>query len=159
MSNLFVFKLTENRDQFTLDDPSESSTYNQPYDYMSIMHYDANAFSANGQQTMIAKQPQYTEIMGTGQDLTITDIRKINLLYKCAAGNNAGIVQPTVNPFMPTQGQGGWGWVQTVKPIVNVINPYQPAVVQPIWPFSNNNQVTNVQQSNIASQSLTRANL
>lgn len=35
--------------------PSEVTTFNVPYNYRSIMHYDSGAFSSNGQPTMISK--------------------------------------------------------------------------------------------------------
>ncbi|CAB3384142.1 Hypothetical predicted protein [Cloeon dipterum] len=59
---------------------------NVPYDYNSITHYSPKAFSANGKDTMIAKDPNIK--LGPGKTLTELDIRKINLMYEDAKDND-----------------------------------------------------------------------
>lgn len=57
-------------DQFGKVDLSESSYYGQMYDYFSIMHYDSLAFSKNGLETMIAKRPEMTAVIGSAIDFS-----------------------------------------------------------------------------------------
>ncbi|CAF0910020.1 unnamed protein product [Didymodactylos carnosus] len=62
----------------------ESSTLNQPYDLGSIMHYKWNAFSKNGQPTLLptsATVPK--EIMGAAKEMITLDIRKVKQYYNC----------------------------------------------------------------------------
>ena len=58
----------------------------EQYDYASIMHYNLNAFSKNGQDTMtVINQPdqiQHNNI-GLGQTFSASDIRQIQKMYKC----------------------------------------------------------------------------
>ncbi|XP_050521742.1 zinc metalloproteinase nas-13-like [Daktulosphaira vitifoliae] len=51
------------------------------YDYRSVMHYSANAFSRNGQPTIDAKTRGV--IMGQREGLSRKDIQKIQKMYKC----------------------------------------------------------------------------
>lgn len=53
------------------------------YDYFSIMHYDSLAFSKNGLETMIAKRPEMTAVIGSAIDFSPIDILKMNLMYQC----------------------------------------------------------------------------
>jgi hypothetical protein len=55
------------------------------YDYASIMHYDAYAFSINGQPT-IKRKNGATDLIGNRNYISGTDIEAINLLYdsKCS---------------------------------------------------------------------------
>lgn len=40
---------------FAKDSPKYFTTFDVPYNYRSIMHYDGRAFSKNGQSTIVAK--------------------------------------------------------------------------------------------------------
>lgn len=80
------------------------------YDFFSIMHYDAFAFTSNGQPTITRLNGGID--LGQGNDPTIGDVRAINYLYatKC---NNCGIAQsggnstdPVFHIEFPTN--GGW---------------------------------------------------
>ena len=66
-------------------DLSESSYYGQGYDYYSselslllliiplsfpVMHYDSLAFSKNGFETMVAKRPEMTSVIGAAIDFS-----------------------------------------------------------------------------------------
>ncbi|GMT26259.1 hypothetical protein PFISCL1PPCAC_17556, partial [Pristionchus fissidentatus] len=83
-------------DQFGKVDLSESSYYGQVYDYHSVMHYDSLAFSKNGFETMVAKRPEMTKVIGSAIDFSPTDILKINLMYGCTEQLAAsGVVSPT----------------------------------------------------------------
>ena len=51
------------------------------YDYASIMHYSKDAFSANNQDTIVAKDP--TIPFGDAEELSPLDIAKAKVLYNC----------------------------------------------------------------------------
>ena len=51
------------------------------YDYASIMHYSKDAFTANGQDTIRARDP--TIPFGDAGELSPLDIVKANTLYSC----------------------------------------------------------------------------
>ncbi|XP_060842153.1 zinc metalloproteinase nas-13-like [Rhopalosiphum padi] len=51
------------------------------YDYRSVMHYSANAFSKNGQATIDPKTQGVT--MGQREGLSRKDIQKIQKMYNC----------------------------------------------------------------------------
>ncbi|KAH7731008.1 astacin protease precursor [Aphelenchoides avenae] len=70
-------------DQFGRVDLTESSYYEQPYDYHSIMHYDSMAFSKNGRETLVAKHPGMTAIIGSAVDFSPVDMVKIRKMYQC----------------------------------------------------------------------------
>ncbi|CAD5227063.1 unnamed protein product [Bursaphelenchus xylophilus] len=70
-------------DQFGRVDLTESSYYGQVYDYRSIMHYDSMAFTKNGKETLVAKQPGMTKVIGIAQDFSPTDLLKIKKMYMC----------------------------------------------------------------------------
>ncbi len=55
------------------------------YDYLSIMHYDAYAFSINGQPT-IKRKNGATDLIGNRNYISGTDIEAINLLYDSKCG-------------------------------------------------------------------------
>ncbi len=74
-------------DQF---EPERGTFVHGPYDYESIMHYDAFAFSANGQPTIIATDPAYQDVIGNRNELSEGDIAALAFLYGPAifASNN-----------------------------------------------------------------------
>ena len=51
------------------------------YDYKSVMHYGAKAFSKNGLPTIVARQRSIKTFGNT--NLSILDIQQVNLLYRC----------------------------------------------------------------------------
>lgn len=53
------------------------------YDYYSIMHYRATAFSKNGKPTIVTKKAG-GERIGQRDGLSGTDIDKINKMYNCS---------------------------------------------------------------------------
>lgn len=52
-----IFIGTENN--FEKASPATTTAFGVGYDYGSVMHYSANAFSRNGQPTIIAKVSQF----------------------------------------------------------------------------------------------------
>ena len=61
--------------------PGSTKLLGYGYDYASIMHYSADAFSANGQDTIVAKDS--TIPFGDAEELSPLDIAKANALYNC----------------------------------------------------------------------------
>ncbi|VDM78839.1 unnamed protein product [Strongylus vulgaris] len=70
------------RNQFEKVLPLKATTYNMPYDYKSIMHYDATAFTKNGDITMETLNPEFQDIIGESKDAT-SDYRKVCEIYSC----------------------------------------------------------------------------
>ncbi|CAF1088276.1 unnamed protein product [Didymodactylos carnosus] len=55
-----------------------------PYDIRSIMHYDWQTFSKNGQATLSPKDPNVPkEVMGSARELTYWDVQKVKNYYQC----------------------------------------------------------------------------
>lgn len=59
------------------------------YDYGSVMHYNLNAFSSNGQQTM-ATLKQTNAKVGQREAFSRSDIQKLNNMYKCGGATASG---------------------------------------------------------------------
>ena len=47
------------------------------------MHYDSMAFSRNGLETLVAKHPSMTPMLGTALDFSAIDLSKIERMYQC----------------------------------------------------------------------------
>ncbi|VDM72859.1 unnamed protein product [Strongylus vulgaris] len=61
--------------------PSEVTTYNVPYDYRSVMHYGARAFTKNGKITIETLDPKFQDIIGKSEGATPSDYRKVCEIY------------------------------------------------------------------------------
>ncbi|XP_074648504.1 astacin-like metalloprotease toxin 1 [Tubulanus polymorphus] len=78
--------ITINRDNiypnkwFNFELWTSTSTQGMPYNYRSLMHYNAYAFSKNGKPTMTSKPAG--EVLGPGV-LQPMDVERIRMLYKC----------------------------------------------------------------------------
>lgn len=55
--------------------------YQVPYDYGSVMHYSATAFSVNGEDTIVAKDVEAGKAMGQRAGMSDYDITRINNMY------------------------------------------------------------------------------
>lgn len=75
---------TEDKGNFKKLSPSSSSTFNAPYDYISVMHYSKHAFSKNSGNTIDTKLPQYQDKIGQRMEMSPTDVYKLNHLYNCS---------------------------------------------------------------------------
>jgi len=53
------------------------------YDYWSVMHYGAYAFSGNGKMTIVPHDERYVDVIGTTPGLSFKDIEAIQIMYKC----------------------------------------------------------------------------
>uniref|UniRef100_A0A182WXS3 Metalloendopeptidase n=1 Tax=Anopheles quadriannulatus TaxID=34691 RepID=A0A182WXS3_ANOQN len=74
-----IQKGTENN--FNIYSSSVVTDFNVQYDYGSVMHYGATAFSVNGQRTIIPKDPNAT--IGQRLSMSERDISKLNWMYGC----------------------------------------------------------------------------
>jgi len=83
-----------------------SKYYGQPYDFGSVMHYSAKAFSKNGLPT-ITRLDGTTNGLGQRAGLSSIDIKQINSHYECS---NKPTPKPTSKPQppppKPTSGPG-----------------------------------------------------
>ncbi|CAF3721759.1 unnamed protein product [Adineta steineri] len=65
---------------------NQVNTYNQAYDYGSIMHYRSDAFSINGRPTIkpvLAGYENWEPFMGRGDKMSAQDIQKLKAYYGC----------------------------------------------------------------------------
>ncbi|XP_049300062.1 seminal metalloprotease 1-like [Anopheles funestus] len=74
---------TENN--FNIYGSNVVTDFNVRYDYGSVMHYGATAFSVNGQRTIIPKDPNAT--IGQRLGMSERDISKLNWMYGCFGKN------------------------------------------------------------------------
>ncbi|KAF5303528.1 hypothetical protein FQR65_LT08227 [Abscondita terminalis] len=81
----YIKLITENIDPVYLHDfniPPNITSFGQPYDYCSIMHYDIYAFTLNGEPTMELLCSTDCDV-GFVLELSQVDKNKINLMYEC----------------------------------------------------------------------------
>ncbi|XP_061162947.1 blastula protease 10-like [Saccostrea echinata] len=64
---------------------SQVNTFGVPYDYLSVMHYGARAFSTNNGITVRTIDQSFQNIIGNAPGLSFSDIKLANLMYNCAA--------------------------------------------------------------------------
>jgi len=66
----------------------------EPYDYTSVMHYSATAFSKNGQNT-IDRLDGSTAALGNRVGFSQVDVNKLNKLYSCSGTVTTTTTAPT----------------------------------------------------------------
>jgi len=59
----------------------EGTSHGTPYDYDSMMHYPAYAFSSNRKMTIRAKDSRYQSRIGQRVGFSRTDIKQLNAMY------------------------------------------------------------------------------
>ena len=67
-----------------------TNNLNAAYDYCSIMHYSAYAFSNNGQPTISVLRDTGDCVIGQQSTFSDTDIRMLNTLYQCTGYPQVG---------------------------------------------------------------------
>uniref|UniRef100_A0A3B4U5S9 Metalloendopeptidase n=1 Tax=Seriola dumerili TaxID=41447 RepID=A0A3B4U5S9_SERDU len=73
----------ENEYNFRKVSKESSTAGGVPYDYLSVMHYSKNAFSNGNGSTVITKDPKFQDVIGQRLEVSPSDIRELNLRYKC----------------------------------------------------------------------------
>ncbi|KAL7741427.1 hypothetical protein ACLKA6_000755 [Drosophila palustris] len=68
---------------FNKYDNETVDNYGEDYDYGSVMHYTAYAFSKNGEMTIVPLEEGAEEVMGQRLRMSDADINKLNTMYKC----------------------------------------------------------------------------
>uniref|UniRef100_A0A1L8EGD1 Metalloendopeptidase n=1 Tax=Haematobia irritans TaxID=7368 RepID=A0A1L8EGD1_HAEIR len=69
---------------FNKYDETVVDDFDEEYDYGSVLHYSAYAFSANGEMTIVPlKEEEASGIMGQRRGMSKSDINKLNAMYKC----------------------------------------------------------------------------
>lgn len=89
--------------EFERVSPRMFNYYGTPYDYESIMHYSASAFSKTGALTIVPKDSNYISRIGHRERLSEGDIKRINTKYNC---DRALIRKPIVNVFTKHEYRG-----------------------------------------------------
>ena len=62
---------------------SVATTQNLDYDFSSIMHYGARAFTSNGQNTITTIDASKQNLIGQRESLSDIDIQHVSILYSC----------------------------------------------------------------------------
>lgn len=66
---------------FEKSEPGVEGGQNVTYDYASVMHYSATAFSSNGGKTIVTKTPGV--LIGQRNGFSAGDLKKIRNMYNC----------------------------------------------------------------------------
>eukprot|EP00794_Sanderia_malayensis_P007567 gene7567-8406_t len=69
---------------FNMYRSGEANTYNEPYDFKSVMHYSKYSFSTNRQPTIVSRRNPSENLGNSG--FSQTDIRQIKKHYGCLGG-------------------------------------------------------------------------
>merc|ERR1719494_146717 len=67
---------------FEVNSLEEQNTFNLPYDYDSILHYNKKAYSKNGEDTIQANYDPDRQL-GSFSKFSSVDIEKLNYVYPC----------------------------------------------------------------------------
>ncbi|KAL2086596.1 hypothetical protein ACEWY4_017655 [Coilia grayii] len=83
----------------------DTNNLNTPYDYSSIMHYSRYAYSTSQSQATITPIPDPTVEIGQRNELSDTDILRVNKLYECGECYDQGDILICYIDFgIPNQG-------------------------------------------------------
>ncbi|XP_055677971.1 hatching enzyme 1.2-like [Lutzomyia longipalpis] len=81
-------------DNFQKANAGTTSNYGVSYDFNSVLHYSAHAFSVNGQPTIVAKTKTSAN-MGQRRGFSLGDLKKVNSMYHCSSNQKGPLVKPT----------------------------------------------------------------
>ena len=70
-------------DNFMKLKKDEYDTFELPYDYLSVMHYDAYAFSNGTGRTILTKDSSMQDVIGRAPGVSDGDIELVKRMYKC----------------------------------------------------------------------------
>ncbi|EFO90523.1 CRE-NAS-5 protein [Caenorhabditis remanei] len=70
--------------QFEKLSSRDATTYNVPYDYKSVMHYDETAFAKPGKISMMTKDSKFQKVIGHPRDASSNDYKKVCAIYHCS---------------------------------------------------------------------------
>lgn len=84
---------TDKESNFRKYSRSTIDSLGTPYDYGSVMHYGAFAFSRNNQPTIVVKQTG--QKIGQRNGLSPVDAEQANLLYRCGPRKETTTLPPT----------------------------------------------------------------
>uniref|UniRef100_A0AC35TS05 Metalloendopeptidase n=1 Tax=Rhabditophanes sp. KR3021 TaxID=114890 RepID=A0AC35TS05_9BILA len=94
--------------QFAKVSASEATTYNVPYDYKSIMHYDKTAFAKRaGLITMQTKDKSMQDVIGKMSDVSKYDYFKVCSIYNCKTCMNDNNWKNLLKKKKKVKGQDG----------------------------------------------------
>ena len=79
---MFENIIDDKKDNFRKYSSTEVTNFAVQYDYGSVMHYPANAFSKNGDKTIFTKNPPNAPI-GQRVAYSVKDIVRIRAMYMC----------------------------------------------------------------------------
>jgi hypothetical protein len=68
---------------FQKAEPGSTTSFGVPYNYSSVMHYSAYAFSPSGYEKTIIPLKSGGDRMGQRDGFAVTDIEKLNKMYNC----------------------------------------------------------------------------
>ncbi|ULT89389.1 hypothetical protein L3Y34_008096 [Caenorhabditis briggsae] len=88
-------------EQFDKETSSTNYNYGMPYDYGSIMQYGATSASSNDRPTMVARDAEYQDTMGS-DFVGFYDISMMNEHYKCKELCSAGTSAQCTNGGFPS---------------------------------------------------------
>ncbi|CAO1427078.1 unnamed protein product [Diamesa serratosioi] len=91
------------KNNFDKASPGSTIAYNVPYDYGSVLHYSATAFSNSGSKTIVPLKSG-GESMGQRDGFSGGDVNKINKMYNCGKVGGGG------GPFQPAASKPGITW-------------------------------------------------
>lgn len=108
--------------------PGEATGFGVRYDYGSVMHYTATAFSKNGQPTIEVKM-NTNEVLGQREGFSKSDVEKVNRMYKCQGIAGMNLASPTLKPSGETNVEPSGGEpTTTTKPSGSLIGGFIDAL-------------------------------
>ncbi|UMM11743.1 hypothetical protein L5515_000875 [Caenorhabditis briggsae] len=83
--------------QFEKLSSRDATTYNVPYDYKSVMHYDETAFAKPGKISMMTKDSSFQKVIGHPRDASSNDYKKVCAIYHCSKCMNQNFDQLVIS--------------------------------------------------------------